>query len=180
MLTDHDKRGTTLLTMAEVETKLGEPSLAKGYLEAAARELGDRFDMPSLERCAAVALDLLGKEAFTTSPIHALLEESRARLKPIADIFESKTFAGMPEALRAQIEQSLVFRTLAPGEDLVREGEPSKNVFVVRSGLLGVWLEKPSGGQWMVRCCFPGWLLGESSVLTDLASNARCTATLRA
>ncbi len=28
-----------------------------------------------------------------------------------------------------------------------------------------VWLEKPSGGSYLVRCCFPGWLLGESSVL---------------
>ena len=45
------------------------------------------------------------------------------------------------------------------------EGEPSRNVFVVKSGLVGVWLEKPSGGSWLVRCCFPGWLLGESSVL---------------
>ena len=38
----------------------------------------------------------------------------------------------------------------------------------------GVWLEKPSGGSWLVRCCFPGWLLGESSVLG--ASTATCTA----
>ena len=48
LLTDHEKRGTTLLAMAELEMKLSEPALAKGYLEAAARELGDRFDMPSL------------------------------------------------------------------------------------------------------------------------------------
>jgi CRP-like cAMP-binding protein len=61
---------------------------------------------------------------------------------------------------------------------LVTEGDPSRNVFVVKSGLLGVWLEKPSGGSWMVRCCFPGWLLGESSVLGG--PGARCTASLRA
>jgi len=47
---------------------------------------------------------------------------------------------------------------------------------VVKSGLLGVWLEKPSGGSWLVRCCFPGWLLGESSVLGS--GEGRCTATL--
>lgn len=52
---------------------------------------------------------------------------------------------------------------------------------VVKSGLLGVWLEKPSGGSWMVRSCFPGWLLGESSVLGGLdGSLPRCTASLRA
>lgn len=177
LLTEHDKRGTVLLTMAEVEMKLGERGLAKGYLEAAARELGDRFDMASLEKCAAVALELLGKEAFAGSPIHTLLEESRARLKPIANLFDCRSFAGMPAELRGHIAPHVTLRTLAPGEDLVVEGEPSNNVFVVKSGLLGVWLEKPSGGQWLVRCCFPGWLLGESSVLVD---NARCTATLRA
>ena len=177
LLADHQKRGATLLTMAEVEMKLGESGLARGYLDAASRELSDRFDMPALERCASVALELLGKEAFATSAIHAVLEQSRARLKPIAGILESRSFAGLSDALRAAIEPHVVVRTLAAGEDLVREGEPSRNVFVVRSGLLGVWLEKPSGGQWLVRCCFPGWLVGESSVLQE---NARCTATLRA
>jgi CRP-like cAMP-binding protein len=98
-------------------------------------------------------------------------------LKPVADIMESRSFAGLPEPLRAAIGPHVTLRTLAPGEDLVREGEPSRSVFVVHSGLLGVWLEKPSGGQWLVRCCFPGWLVGESSVLQE---NARCTATLRA
>jgi CRP-like cAMP-binding protein len=177
LLADHEKRGTTLLTMAEVEMKLGEPSLAKGYLEAGSRELGDRFDMPALERCASVALELYGKEGYARSAIHALLEESRARLKPLRDFMESRSFAGLPAALRAAIEPHLSLGTLAPGEDLVKEGEPSRNVYVVRSGLLGVWLEKPSGGKWLVRCCFPGWLVGESSVLQE---NARCTATLRA
>jgi CRP-like cAMP-binding protein len=176
-LADHEKRGTTLLAMAEVERKLGETSLAKGYLEAAARELGDRFDMASLERCAAVALELLGKDAFAGSPVHALLEDSRARLKPVTDLYACRSFAGVSDDLRGLLEPAVALQTLAPGETLVTEGEPSANVYVVKSGLLGVWLEKPSGGQWLVRCCFPGWLLGESSVLVE---HARCTATLRA
>jgi CRP-like cAMP-binding protein len=177
LLADHEKRGATLLMMAEVEMKLGESNIAKGYLEAGSRELGDRFDMPALERCASVALELYGKEAYAKSAIHALLEESRARLKPVRDIMDSRSFAGLPPELKAAIEPNLSLGTLAPGEDLVKEGEPSKNVYVVRSGLLGVWLEKPSGGKWLVRCCFPGWLVGETSVLQE---NARCTATLRA
>jgi len=178
LLMDHEKRGATLLTMAEVEVKLGEKGLAKGYLEAAAREFGDRFDMTSLEKAAGIALELLGKDAFAGSPVHLLLEESRTRLKPVANLFECRSFAFMPADLRAWIEPNVVLKTLAPGETLVAEGEPSKNVFVVKSGLLGVWLEKPSGGQWLVRCCFPGWLLGESSVLVD--KDPRCTASLRA
>jgi len=178
LLIDPEKRGATLLTMAEVEIKLREPMLAKGYLEAAAREFADRFDMPALEKAAALGLELLGKEAFVGSSIHALLEESRARLRPVATIFEARSFQQLSPVMRAWIEPQIKLRTLAPQEVLVSEGEPSKNVFVVKSGLLGVWLEKPSGGQWMVRCCFPGWLLGESSVLVP--TDPRCTATLRA
>jgi CRP-like cAMP-binding protein len=178
LLTDHEKRGPTLLTMAEVEMKLGERALAKGYLEGAAREFADRFDMTLLERAAALGLELFGKDAFIGSAVHTLLEQSRARLKPVDDLFESRAFAGLPAELRATLEPSVELKTLAPGEQLVAEGEPSRNVFVVKSGLLGVWLEKPAGGQWLVRCCFPGWLLGESSVLIE--NDPRCTATLRA
>ncbi len=178
LLIDPEKRGGTLLTMAEVEIKLAEPMLAKGYLEAAAREFGDRFDMPALEKAAALGLELVGKEAFVGSSIHALLEESRARLRPVPTIFDARSFQQLSPVMRAWIEPQITLRTLAPQEVLVSEGEPSQNVFVVKSGLFGVWLEKPSGGQWMVRCCFPGWLLGESSVLVP--NDPRCTATLRA
>jgi len=178
LLADHDRRGATLLTMAAVEFKLGEPALARGYLEAAAREFADRFDLDSLEKAATLALELVGREAFGGSPVHSLLEQSRARLKPFSSIYDARSFAGLPIELRAKLDPYITLRTLAPGETLVNEGDPSQNVFVVKSGLLGVWLEKPSGGSWLVRCCFPGWLLGESSVLGT--GSPRCTASLRA
>lgn len=178
MLADHDRRGATLLTMAAVEMKLGEPVLAKGYLEASAREFADRFDLDSLEKAATLALELGGREAFAGSPVHTFLEQSRQRLKPFANLFEARSFAGLPDDLRAKLEPHVTLRTLAPGETLVSEGDPSRNVFVVKSGLVGVWLEKPSGGSWLVRCCFPGWLLGEGSVLGGEAP--KCMASLRA
>lgn len=177
LLTDHDRQGSTLLTMAEVEIKLGESSLARGYLEAAAREFADRFDLPALERCAAIALELDGKESFVGSPVHGLLEQSRSRLTPLENLADARSFWEVTPRVLETLLMSATLRTLAPGETLVTEGEPSRNVFVVKSGLLGVWLEKPSGGSWLVRSCFPGWLLGESSVM---AENARCTASLRA
>src|SRR6202035_587944 len=127
---------------------------------------------------AVFALNLGGRDAFAGSPIHALLEQSRARLKPLGDLSEARSFAGLEPARREALAPHVTLRTLAPEEMLVTEGEPSRNIFVVKSGLLGVWLEKPSGGSWMVRCCFPGWLLGESSVLAG--PDARCTASLRA
>ena len=178
LLLDHERRGTTLFTMAEVEAKLGETRLAREYLEAAAREFADRFDLPGLEEAAVVAMNLGGREAFAGTPIHALLAQSRARLRPLESLFDARSFVGLSEPARAQLARLVELRTLAPGETLVTEGEPSRRVFVVKSGLLGVWLEKPSGGSWLVRSCFPGWLLGESSVLGG--PDARCTATLRA
>ncbi|CAN5922743.1 hypothetical protein BH11MYX4_BH11MYX4_69090 [soil metagenome] len=178
LLTDHDHRGRTLLTMAAVELSLGEPMLAKGYLEAAAREFADRFDLDALEKAATLALEIVGREGFAGSPVHTLLEQSRQRLRPFSDLFEARSFAGLPMALRERLEPHLTLRTLAPGETLVNEGDPSRQIFVVKSGLVGVWLEKPEGGSWLVRCCFPGWLLGESSVLGG--PEARCMASLRA
>ncbi len=178
LLGDHERRGATLFTMAEVEVKLGEQGLARGYLEAAAREFGDRFDLPALEKAAALALELLSRDGFSGSPIHGLLEQSRVRLKPLTTLFDARSMAGLPDDLARRLARAATLRTLAPGETLVAEGEPSRNVFVVKSGLLGVWLEKPSGGSWLVRCCFPGWLLGESSVLAG--PDARCTASLKA
>jgi CRP-like cAMP-binding protein len=182
MLADHERRGVTLLTMAAVEMKLEEPMLARGYLEASAREFADRFDLDSLEKAAVLAIQLLGHDGFAGSPVHTLLEQSRVRLKPFARIFDTRSFSELPAELRARLAPHVQLRTLAPGDTLVSEGEPSRNVFVVKSGLVGVWLEKPSGGQWLVRCCFPGWLLGESSVLgpANAAEPPKCMATLRA
>jgi len=178
LLTEHERRGTTLFTMAQVEHKLGELGLARGYLEAAAREFGDRFDLPALEKAAAMALSLGSREAFAGSPIQALLEQSRTRLKPLDNLFAARSLDGLSPVQRAELARHVELRTLAPEEMLVTEGEPSRRLFIVKSGLVGVWLEKPSGGAWLVRCCFPGWLLGESSVLGG--ADPRCTASLRA
>jgi CRP-like cAMP-binding protein len=178
LLADHERRGSTLFTMAGVELKLGELSLARGYLEAAAREFADRFDLPALERAAGVALSMGGRETFAGSVIHGLLEQSRARLKPLESVFGARSLAGLSPEQQEALGPYIELRTLAPEEMLVNEGEASQSLFVVKSGLVGVWLEKPSGGSWMVRCCFPGWLLGESSVLGG--PDPRCTASLRA
>jgi len=178
LLADHDRRGSTLLTMAAVEMKLGEPKLAREYVEASAREFADRFDLDSLEKAAVLALQLIGRDAFAGSVVHALLEQSRTRLKPFFSIFDTRSFAELPEDLRESLSPAIHLRTLTPGETLVTEGDASRNVFVVKSGLVGVYLEKPEGGQWLVRCCFPGWLLGEGSVLGG--DSPRCTASLRA
>ena len=178
LLGDPDRRGITLLRMAAIELRLDEPRLAIGYIEAASREFADRFDMTSLEKAAAMALELLGTEAFMKSQVHQLLEQCRARLRPIDSMFDAPGLTPVREEERGWLEVQAQLRTLSPGDTLVREGEPSRSLFVIKSGLIGVLLEKPTGGTRMVRCCFPGWLLGESSVL--VAGDPRCTATLQA
>ncbi len=178
LLADHERRGQTLLTMASVEIKLGEAGIARGYLEAAAREFADHFDLDALEQAAGMSIELVGQEAFDSSPVRTMLEQGHMRLHPVSSIYDSRSLAWLSPELRYKLDANLTLRTLAPGEMLVSEGEPSRNVFVVKSGLLGVWLEKPSGDSWLVRCCFPGWLLGESSVLGGV--DPRCTASLRA
>jgi CRP-like cAMP-binding protein len=178
LLGDPDRRGITLLRMAELERRLEQPKLAKDYAEAAAREFADRFDMVGLEKSAALSMDLQSKEEFLESQVHALLERCRARLVPMERIFEAPALNPVPEKDRRWLETQVRLRTLKPGETLVREGDPSRAIYVVKSGLVGVLLDKPTGGARMVRCCFPGWLLGESSVLID--GDPRCTASLRA
>ena len=102
----------------------------------------------------------------------------RERLQNPATAQLLSSLAGLHEALSEERLQHLTVRVLAAGDVLVQEGEPSRQVFLVKSGIIGVWLEKPEGGSWLVRCCFPGWFLGESSVLGG--PDARCMASLRA
>ncbi len=190
LLADPEMRGATLMRLASVEARLGPlegssgwKKIALGYVEAAAREFADRFDVDMLERAAGLALELLGRQAFVGSPVHTLLEQSRVRLRPLHNIWEAQALGAVTDKQRAWLEKNITLRTLSPGEFLVREGEPSRAVFIIKSGLLSVLLNKEGlggddGGFRMVRCCFPGWLLGESSVLVK--GDPRCTASLRA
>lgn len=169
------RRGRVLMMMAEVERKMGEPRLALGYLDAAANELADRFDLVTLERAAEMARAIMGDAGFVRSPIRALVHRCRDRLRPLRDMFDSPVLSLVPNEHRPAIEESALIVMLAPGDTLVSEGEPSTSVFIVKSGVVAVVHEKPA--RRFVRCCSPGWLLGESSVLA--ARDPRCTATLR-
>ena len=176
LLTDGERRGRVLLMLAEVERRLGQTRLALGYVDAAAHELADRFDMITLERAASMALAIGGESDFVDSPIRSLLNRCRARLRPVDRIFDNAVLALVPREHRPLLEDHARLVVLAPGDTLVTEGEPSTAVFVIKSGVLSVHHEKPA--RHFVRCCSPGWLLGESSVLAP--RDPRCTATLRA
>lgn len=179
LLAAPDRRGAVLVWMAVVERKLGNPTLAVQHLEAAAREFADRFDLVTLEKLASLSVEIMGEEAFAASPIRRLLDDSRERMRPISTIYECPQLYGVGKDGEDWLGDHKVLHKLEQGKALVREGEPSRTVFVIKSGLVGVWLQNADGKtSRLVRCCFPGWLLGESSVL--VADDPRCTATLRA
>ena len=169
-------RGRVLMMMAEVERRLGETRLALGYVDAAAHELADRFDVPALERAAAMAFALAGEAGLADSPVRSVLDRCRARLQPLQTMFDSPVLTLVPAEQRPLVEAHTRLTALAPGEVLVTEGDPSTRLFVIKSGVLAVLHEEPTSR--LVRCCSPGWLLGESSVLAE--HDPRCTATLRA
>jgi len=89
-----------------------------------------------------------------------------------------RLLAGLPEADLAALESLAEEVTASRGENLLVEGAPARYAFVVRSGHLSVRLETASGAPRIVRCTFPGDVLGESSVLGGL--DATCTATVQA
>src|SRR5207253_11460088 len=98
------------------------------------------FDLSALEKAAAVAHEMMGKDAYSGSPIDKLVEQSRSRLEPVNDIFESPQFFAATEAQRKFLAEHLTLRKLAPRVALVKEGEPSRAIFIIKSGLIGVYL----------------------------------------
>lgn len=90
-------------------------------------------------------------------------------------MFDNPVLSLVPPEHRQALDDATLIMVLAPGETLVSEGEPSRSLFVVKSGVIAVVHERPV--RRFVRCCSPGALLGESSVLVP--RDPRCTATLR-
>lgn len=178
LLVDGERLGITLMKMVEIERRLGDTARALEFLTAAARDFSDRFKMGALERCAAMGITIVGREAFAGSPIHRLLSACRQRLRPLASVVDAPGLAALRPEEKRTLGARVTHRMLTPGEVLLERGAPSRNVFIVKSGLIAVSIPTPTGGTQLVRCCYPGWLLGESSVL--VADDPRANATLRA
>lgn len=178
LLARHEGRGHVLTRMGELELLLGELELGLNYFEAAAREFADVADVESLGRVAEMTLQVVGEQQFIDSPIKLLLDRSRARLRPIEKLDQAPVFIGVgPEEL-FDLQGLAQEVTLSKEADLLREGEPAERAFVVRSGVLSIRLSTADGSTRIVRSCFPGDFLGESSVLGG--EGATCNATVRA
>lgn len=178
LLSQGESRRFTLVEMGEVELRLDQPDLALQYLEAAAREFADRAELRALELVASITLRVLGEEAFAESPVKHLLDLSRRRMRPIEHLGQAPAFAGLSDQDLDRIGSLATQSTIEQGQVLLQEGAEAVRAYVVRSGILSIRLETPEGGTRVVRCCFPGDLIGETSVLGK--PGATCTATVQA
>jgi CRP-like cAMP-binding protein len=124
-----------------------------------------------------MAMTLVSREKFATTTIRRQLEASRARMRPLATMWEASSLSAVRPEEREWLAAHAPMRALAPNEVLLREGDPSRYVFVIKSGLIAILIDMGDGNLRRVRYCYPGWLLGESSVLLN---GATATATLRA
>ena len=175
LLVDHEKRGTVLLYMGDLEIRLDEKELGLDYLEAAAREFADVGDVESLSRTVAAASRVLAKDALEEHATHKLLEQTMARQTAIETLEETPLLSGMSEANVEKILQKAETVTVPAGQTILKEGTPATQAFIIMSGILGINLETPGGSARTVRCCFPGELVGESCVQGE---GATCNATV--
>ncbi len=173
-----EHRAVALSELAWVEMQLGHRDLALDYLEAAAREFADQADVESLRLLCEKVEELVGTEAFQGSVFHKLLLETDARVRPVAGLAQVPVLSGLEPELHEAVEGASDLVVVEPGQDLLREGEPSLNVFFVREGRLAVLVAAPSGELRPITMLLPGDLVGESSVLVE--GEPTCNATVRA
>lgn len=179
LLVDPDNRGAVLRQMGELELRLGEPHIGLGYLDAAAREFADLADIHGLEQTAALAQTALPGTESEQHPAVALLEQTKARLCPIDTLAKVPAFSALSEATVHKLEEIAAPISEDAGTVLLQEGDPAVSAYVVQSGILAVSLESPGGGARVVRCCFPGELVGESSVLEVDRPTCNATVTVK-
>ena len=177
LLSIPQNRGRVLQQMGELELLLGELDLGVNYLEAAAREFADVAAVDDLDHVAEITLRVIGPDKFETSPVKQLLERARARMRPVEKIDHAPLFVGMDQEAMFHLMGASSIINIEHGEELLVEGTPATHAFVVRSGVLTIRIESPDGSERVVRSCFPGDFIGESSVIEK--PGATCTATVK-
>jgi putative ABC transport system ATP-binding protein len=78
---------------------------------------------------------------------------------------------GMGVAELSHLANRMKARSFAPGDVLVRQGEPGQEFFLIRSGTVDVWIEREGSAQRVAELGM-GQFFGEQALLTDSARNA--------
>jgi len=90
--------------------------------------------------------------------------------KPRAELdreFLARTpiFAGLPERVIELIASSVRTLELAAGEQLLREGDPARSMFLVRSGEIEIFKQGKAGAEQRLAILTQGDCLGEMSLI---------------
>ncbi|HET9261312.1 MAG TPA: cyclic nucleotide-binding domain-containing protein [Acidimicrobiia bacterium] len=91
----------------------------------------------------------------------------------LADAPQATGRQALPDLLMERLAPYLTESTIAPGVELMRQGEPSAGVYFLVSGRVTVSVEGIEGEEVRLRTVLPGTALGEISLYTGEA----CTAT---
>lgn len=177
LLSNHNQRGQVLKRMGELEFRLGENGLGLDYLEAAARDFADQADASALEQLVELAGTVLQPNELRQHRINMLLEQIRRRLLPVTGLEQVPIFSGLDEQDILSVSTAARLIDVPADEILLKEGEKAVRAFVIKSGVLAIHLEISGGGSRLARCCFPGGLVGESSILEG--AEATCNATVK-
>ncbi|MBN2341694.1 MAG: cyclic nucleotide-binding domain-containing protein [Deltaproteobacteria bacterium] len=177
LLSDQERRGQVLQQMAELEMLLGEVDMGIRHLEASAREYADLANLDGLAVVAELASQIMSDEQFAVSGIKSLFDQTRNKLRPLENLNEAPLFVGIGATELAALEQIAEPIQVERTDVVLKEGAPANTAFIIKTGTLSVRLESTDGSSKVVRSCFPGDFIGESSVLGP--PGATCTATVQ-
>ena len=76
-------------------------------------------------------------------------------------------------------QRTLVLQEFDPGEEIVREGDPGRDVYIVKAGMVDVLKKSPDGPLEVVKRLGPGDHFGEIALLRDARRNATVRAVTR-
>jgi CRP-like cAMP-binding protein len=85
--------------------------------------------------------------------------------KLIAYLGKSSLFKGAPEVVLAKIAAKVTLRSLTHGQTLMRKGDPSNALVIIRTGWVKVVTESGKGEEVTLNQCGPGQVLGEMSLV---------------
>lgn len=104
-----------------------------------------------------------GSAAFRAHPTHWVApDETRLRAQSLLEGIP--LFSEVPLHHLREIARFARSESFAPGESIVRMGEPGSTLYVIRSGRVNVVREQPSGGSMILAMFGPGEFFGELSI----------------
>lgn len=163
-------------TRKDVTRELAQLIAAQQGQEAAARQKLERASVPAAEPSEVSA----PTPAPPPAPDRALAEPageapSPAQLERERDA--SAFFSSFPAAALEELLASTSVRSYAPGEVIVREGEPGRSLFLIENGVVEVLTRDPNGTDVVLAQLGPGEFFGEVAVLTGRPRTATIVAT---